>query len=130
MRTNEALWEKVKAEITTGDKGGNPGQWSARKAQMAVQEYKKRGGTYAGPLTKEAKSLKDWTAQDWRTKSGKPSLETGERYLPAKAITALSPAQYKATSKAKTKGLKAGKQFVKQPLAIAELVKKFRLGGS
>ena len=58
------------------------------------------------------KSLKDWGTQKWRTKSGKPSSETGERYLPEKAIKALSSAEYAATTKAKREGTKAGKQFV------------------
>jgi hypothetical protein len=72
------------------------------------------------------KSLKDWTAQKWTTKSGKPSSETGERYLPAKAIKALSAAEYAATTKAKREGTKAGKQFVKQPKKIAAKVKAYR----
>lgn len=72
------------------------------------------------------KSLKDWGKQDWRTKSGKPSSETGERYLPAKAIKALTPAEYAATSRAKREGTKAGKQFVKQPKKVAEKIKGYR----
>jgi hypothetical protein len=72
------------------------------------------------------KSLKDWGAQKWRTKSGKPSSETGERYLPEKAIKALSSAEYAATTKAKREGTKAGKQFVKQPKKVATKVARFR----
>jgi hypothetical protein len=72
------------------------------------------------------KSLKDWSAQKWRTKSGKPSSETGERYLPEKAIKALSSAEYAATTKAKREGTKAGKQFVKQPKKVAAKVARFR----
>jgi len=72
------------------------------------------------------KSLKDWSNQDWRTKSGKPSSETGERYLPAKAIKALTSAEYAATTKAKREGTKAGKQFVKQPKSIAKKTARFR----
>ena len=72
------------------------------------------------------KSLKDWSAQKWRTKSGKPSSETGERYLPEKAIKALSSAEYAATTKAKREGTKAGKQFVKQPKKVAAKVSRFR----
>ena len=72
------------------------------------------------------KSLKDWGAQDWRTKSGKPSSETGERYLPAAAIKALTPAEYAATSRAKREATKAGKQFAKQPKKVAEKIKSFR----
>jgi hypothetical protein len=67
-------------------------------------------------------SLKAWTEQKWRTKSGKPSSKTGERYLPEKAIKALSPAEYAATTKAKRAGKAAGKQFVPQPSKIAKKV--------
>ena len=74
------------------------------------------------------KSLKDWTSQKWRTKSGKPSAKTGERYLPEKAIKSLTSAEYAATTKAKRKGKAAGKQFVKQPKTIAKKTAKFRRG--
>jgi hypothetical protein len=72
------------------------------------------------------KSLKDWTAQKWRTKSGKPSSKTGERYLPENAIKALTPAEYAATTKAKRAGKKSGKQFVSQPKKIAAKTARFR----
>lgn len=72
------------------------------------------------------KDLVDWTKQKWRTKSGKPSSQTGERYLPEKAIKALSASEYAATTKAKREGTKQGKQFVKQPAAIAKKVRKYR----
>jgi hypothetical protein len=71
-------------------------------------------------------SLKDWGDQQWTTKSGKKSSETGERYLPKAAIKSLSNAEYAATTRAKRKGKKAGKQFVAQPKAIAKKTKKFR----
>ena len=61
------------------------------------------------------KSLKDWGDQKWRTKSGKRSSDTGERYLPEAAIKSLSAAEYAATTRAKRAGKSAGKQFVKQP---------------
>ena len=78
------------------------------------------------PLKKSQRSLKSWTKQKWRTKSGKKSSETGERYLPEKAIKALTPAEYAATSRAKRKGTKKGKQFVKQPKRIAKKTARFR----
>jgi hypothetical protein len=71
-------------------------------------------------------SLKDWGEQKWRTKSGKPSSKTGERYLPSAAINALSPAEYAATTKAKRAGKSAGKQFVKQPAKIAAKTARYR----
>lgn len=72
------------------------------------------------------KSLKDWTAQKWRTKSGKPSSKTGERYLPEAAIKALSPAEYAATTKAKRQGKAKGQQFVAQPKGVARKTARFR----
>lgn len=72
------------------------------------------------------KSLKAWTAQKWTTKSGKPSSQTGERYLPEKAIKVLSPAEYAATTRAKRAGKAAGKQFVPQPPKVKSKVKPFR----
>ena len=77
-------------------------------------------------LAKSQKSLKSWTKQKWRTKSGKPSAETGERYLPTSAIKSLSSAEYAATSRAKRQGTKQGKQFVKQPKSIAKKTARFR----
>jgi hypothetical protein len=71
-------------------------------------------------------SLKDWSSQNWRTKSGKPSSQTGERYLPEAAIKSLSSQEYAATTKAKREGTKAGKQFVKQPKSIAKKTAKYR----
>ena len=72
------------------------------------------------------KSLKDWTDQKWRTKSGKRSSDTGERYLPESAIKSLSPAEYAATTRAKRAGKAAGKQFVAQPKKIAAKTAKYR----
>ena len=72
------------------------------------------------------KSLINWGKQKWRTKSGKKSSETGERYLPSKAISALSNSEYAATTAAKRKGKAQGKQHVAQPKAIANKVRKYR----
>ena len=77
-------------------------------------------------LAKSQKSLKKWTKQKWRTKSGKKSAKTGERYLPEAAIKALSPKEYASTTRAKRRGTKKGKQFVKQPKRIAKKVRKYR----
>ncbi len=77
-------------------------------------------------LAKSQKSLKSWSKQKWRTKSGKPSAKTGERYLPEAAIKSLSPSEYAATTAAKRKGTKAGKQFVKQPKGVAKKTRKYR----
>ena len=72
------------------------------------------------------KSLKDWGDQKWQTKSGKPSSKTGERYLPAAAIKALSSSEYAATTKAKREGKAKGKQFVAQPKAVAAKTARYR----
>ncbi|ASF00103.1 hypothetical protein [uncultured virus] len=77
-------------------------------------------------LKQSQRSLKSWTKQKWRTKSGKPSAKTGERYLPTAAIKALSPSEYAATTRAKRKGKAAGKQFVKQPKGIAKKTRSYR----
>jgi hypothetical protein len=77
-------------------------------------------------IKKPQQSLKSWGEQKWTTKSGKKSSVTGERYLPEKAIKALSPAEYAATTKAKRAGKAAGKQFVAQPKSIKAKVKPFR----
>lgn len=82
------------------------------------------------PLKKSQRSLKAWTKQKWRTKSGKPSTQgkkaTGERYLPAAAIKSLSAAEYSATTRAKRKATKKGKQVSKQPKRIAKKTRKYR----
>lgn len=120
-KTNPALWEKAKAEA----KAKLGGKHSARAMQLAVSIYKKKGGGYKGAKSSSNKLAK-WTKQKWRTKSGKPSGETGERYLPEKAIKSLTPSEYARTTAAKRAGTKQGKQFVKQPKSIAKKVKRFR----
>ena len=101
------------------------GKHSARAMQLAVKYYKDAGGTYSGKK-KSTNKLSKWSKQKWRTKSGKPSSKTGERYLPEKAIKSLSSKEYAATTRAKRKGTAAGKQFVKQPKRIAAKTKRFR----
>ena len=129
-RTNEKLWKKVVAQVKASSKGGKPGQWSARKAQLAGKIYKDKGGSYSGEKTKAQKSLSKWTKEDWGTKSGKNSTQgkkaTGERYLPKKARDALSKEEYAATSRKKREDTKKGKQFSKQPKKIAKKTAKYR----
>lgn len=124
-KTKPELWKRIVAKVKRGDKGGDKGEWSARKAQLAVKLYKDAGGGYKGKKSAD-NSLAKWSKQKWRTKSGKPSGETGERYLPEKAIKALTPAEYAATTKAKRTGTKKGKQFVAQPKSIAKKTAKYR----
>ena len=128
--TNPAKREALKNKIMAGSKGGKPGQWSARKAQLLAQAYEKSGGGYTGPKTSKQKSLSKWTKEKWGTKSGKPSTQgpkaTGERYLPEKARKSLTVAEYAATSKAKREGTKKDKQFVAQPKSIAKKTARYR----
>lgn len=129
QRTDPKLWDKVKSEVTRNDKGGEPGQWSARKAQLAVQEYKKRGGGYVGGKSDD-NSLKQWTKEEWGTKSGRKSRDSGERYLPKKARTGLSDAEYAKTSAKKRADTKSGKQFSAQPKDIAKKTARNRSTGT
>jgi hypothetical protein len=128
--TKPELRERLKNQIVQGSKGGKPGQWSARKAQLLALAYEKAGGGYSGSKTDKQKSLSKWTKEDWGTKSGKPSTQgskaTGERYLPKKAREALTSSEYAATTRAKRKGTSAGKQFVKQPPKIAKKTARYR----
>ncbi|MEG8039262.1 hypothetical protein QP166_07865 [Sphingomonas sp. LR60] len=117
-KSDPALWEKVRDDVIAGAKGGRKGQWSARKAQLAVAEYKKRGGGYKGGKDAD-NSLHQWTEEDWGTKSGKPSEETGERYLPKEARKALSDKEYARTSAKKRADTRKGQQFSPQPDDVA-----------
>ena len=128
-RSDPQLWERVKRDLTRSEKGGKPDQWSARKAQLAVQEYKRRGGGYRGRKPKDT-SLEQWTEEEWGTKSGRKSLESGERYLPKRAREALSDEEYRATSDKKRRDLQRGRQHSRQPLRIAEKTARHRHGGT
>jgi hypothetical protein len=124
-KSDPGKWKRIVASVKASGKGGSPGQWSARKAQLATLRYKQSGGGYKGPK-KADNSLSKWSKEDWGTKSGKPSTQgseaTGERYLPKAARAKLTPAEYGATTRAKREGMKQGKQFVPQPKSIREKV--------
>lgn len=128
--TKPGLRESIKDRIMASGKGGKPGQWSARKAQLLAQAYEKAGGGYSGEKTSAQRSLSKWTGEKWGTKSGKPSTQgpkaTGERYLPKKAREALSKKEYAATSAKKRQDTKAGKQFSKQPEKVAKKTARYR----
>jgi len=125
VKSNPGKWKRIVASVKASGKGGKPGQWSARKAQLATQKYKGVGGGYKGPKQAD-NSLSQWTKEDWGTKSGKPSTQgpkaTGERYLPKQAREKLSSAEYAATTRAKREGMRQGKQFVPQPESIKKKV--------
>jgi len=125
-RTNETLWKSIVQKVKAENVGGtSPGQWSARKAQIAVKRYKDAGGRYVGPKSSK-NSLVRWSRQKWRTKSGRPSHVTGERYLPEEAIKHLSASQYRRTTEAKRRSMKRHRQFSKQPADVARITKRYR----
>ena len=126
-KTDPKLWDKVKRQVTEGDKGGKPGQWSARKAQLAVNEYKHEGGGYRGKKSGD-NHLVQWGKEDWGTKSGKQSGQTGERYLPKQAREAISDSDYKRTTAKKRADAAKGKQFSAQPSDVAAKTAPFRGG--
>ena len=123
-KSNPSLWKRIVASVKAGTKGGRAGQWSARKAQIAVARYKKAGGGYKGKK-KKSNSLSKWSKQKWRTSDGSKSRGK-KRYLPDAAWKALSPAERRATNRAKAAGNRKGKQFVKQPKRIAKKVRRYR----
>lgn len=123
-KTNPSKWKRIVAAVKAGTKGGRAGQWSARKAQIATARYKKSGGGYS-EAKKASNSLSKWSKQKWRTSDGSKS-EGKKRYLPDAAWKALSPAEKRATNRAKSAGNKKGKQFVSQPKSIAKKVSKYR----
>ena len=122
-KKNPKLWNRIKNQVKASGKGGKPGQWSARKAQLATQKYKASGGGYSGAKSSN-NSLKKWGNEDWGTKSGKNSTQgkeaTGERYLPKKKREKLTKKEYAATSRKKREDTKKGKQFSKQPEKVAQ----------
>jgi hypothetical protein len=124
-KDDPALWDKIKAEVLAGDKGGEAGEWSARKAQYAVAEYKKRGGGYRGKRDPH-NHLHEWTEEDWGTKSGHKSGETHERYLPKAAREALSDDEYRRTTAKKRADAKAGHQHSAQPKDVAQKTAPYR----
>lgn len=117
--TKPKLRNRLKRRIMAGDKGGKAGEWSARKAQLLAQEYRKAGGGYKGRKKKGQRSLEKWTREEWTTSDGKPAKRRDRkgrtvvnRYLPKKAWDKLSPAERRATNRKKRDASKRGRQFV------------------
>ncbi|MEV4483162.1 DUF5872 domain-containing protein [Micromonospora coxensis] len=113
--TKPELREQLKEEIKASDRGGRPGQWSARKSQLLTQEYKRHGGGFEGPKDERQKSLQRWGAEEWQTSQGDTRArrggETG-RYLPKQAWQELSPEQRRATDAKKRRASRSGRQYV------------------
>ncbi len=117
--TKPDLREHIKEEVMAGDKGGKPGQWSARKAQLVAHEYVAEGGGYKHPRNESQEHLKQWGDEHWHTADGKPAIRADEhggeethRYLPDEAWKELSPEERNATDAKKVKASRKGKQFV------------------
>jgi hypothetical protein len=113
------LREKIKTKVMAGNKGGRPGQWSARKAQLVTNEYKSEGGGFKQPRNAAQKSLKKWGDEKWHTSDDKKETrsKSTHRYLPEKAWKELSPSERKATDRKKVLASRRGKQFVKNTVA-------------
>jgi hypothetical protein len=125
--TDPKLRERLKKKILAGDKGGDPGEWSARKAQLLTKEYEKAGGGYqSSKRTKSQKSLEGWTEEKWTTSDGGPSEREGGkvRYLPRAAWEQLSNEEKQKANETKRKGDKAGRQFVPNPEAAKKARKQ------
>ncbi|WFE40725.1 hypothetical protein [Micromonospora sp. WMMD998] len=113
--TKPELRERLKEEIRAADKGGRPGQWSARKSQLLTNEYKKQGGGFEGPKDARQRSLQRWGGERWQTRSGgtraRHDGET-ERYLPKQAWEEMSESERRATDTRKRRASRSGRQYV------------------
>lgn len=131
--TDPELRRRLKEEIQASDKGGERGQWSARKSQLLVQAYEKHGGGYKGDKDEAAKSLEAWTNQNWQTKEGKAEArqEDGstKRYLPAEAWNLLSDGEQQATERKKKQGSRKGEQYVENTPAAKKARQATTSGG-
>ena len=120
--TDPQMRERLKEEIKASDKGGAPGQWSARKSQMLTQAYEQHGGGYysAGRKTSSQRSLEEWTDQEWQTESGSAHARNDgqtERYLPKQAWEELTERQRRETKQKKREASQRGRQHSSNPPA-------------
>jgi len=121
--TDPELRRRLKGEIMAGDRGGEPGRWSARKSQLLAREYEKHGGGYKGERkSDEARHLDEWTAQDWQTEHGDDRARhedgTTERYLPREVWERLSDKEKREAEKAKQEASKHGEQRAPYTAAV------------
>ena len=133
--TDPGLRARLKDEVVAGDKGGKPGQWSARKAQLLKQEYEQAGGGYLGEKDATQQHLTEWTHEDWQTSDGEGRARTDapdekggatKRYLPKEAWDHLSEEEKRATNAAKAQGSRHGEQFVPNTEAAARAGREAR----
>jgi len=125
-RTNERMWQSIKRSVLKGSKGGLPGKWSARKAQIATRMYKSRGGKYKGRRSPQ-NSLTRWSKQQWRYSSARNSKQKRGRYLPSVVHKHLSSRSRNAENR--RKGSKRGKR-VPYGSEVKRLMKKYRIYSS
>ncbi|SDQ39843.1 hypothetical protein [Quadrisphaera sp. DSM 44207] len=133
--TDPALRARLKEEIQAGDRGGRPGQWSARKAQLLAHEYEAAGGGYRGEKDATQQHLSEWTEEEWQTADGSSRARTGQegegggathRYLPKAAWEALSEEEKAEAEATKRAGSEHGEQFVPNPPAAAQASREAR----
>lgn len=134
------MFQNIKSSNVQGTAAG---KWSARKAQLLAKRYKAAGGGYkemggmvdmveslkSGGMKGPQMSLKKWSDQKWRTKSGKRSTDTGERYLPSSVIESMSPGQIAAENRKKRAANKAGKGSAPYSKEVASKVRNAKKGG-
>lgn len=116
--THPRMREDIKEQIKASDKGGEPGQWSARKSQLLKQEYEKRGGGYKGEKEQSQRELTEWSQEEWQTKEGESQARQGDRtkrYLPKEAWQRMSEDEKQQAEEDKREGSKRGKQHVANP---------------
>lgn len=128
--TDLQLRDRIKAEVTAGDRGGKPGQWSARKAQLVAAEYKRAGGEYTTDKEHEsagAKHLDEWTDEQWQTSDGSADADHGRRrYLPKEAWEQLTDEEKQQTDRVKADGDAHGEQYVANTPAAARAGRRVR----
>tara|TARA_A100001391_G_scaffold160355_1_gene118970 strand:+ start:317 stop:712 length:396 start_codon:yes stop_codon:yes gene_type:complete len=124
-KTKPKLWKRIVASVKSSSKGGRPGQWSARKAQIATARYKKAGGGYRGKKSSSNKLTK-WSKQKWdyvsKGDKKKPRAKRG-RYLPESVRKSLSKSEKAATNRAKRAATRKGKQRAKYSKKVARKVR-------
>lgn len=115
--THPELRQRLKEQIQASGKGGEPGQWSARKAQLLKQEYEKHGGGYIGGKDREQRDLTEWSQEEWQTRDGEAEARGSEgeetkRYLPKEAWQKMSREEARRTDQRKREASRKGRQFV------------------
>ncbi len=123
IKSNPKLWESIKKKVKRSSKGGPSGKWSARKAQLAVKEYKSRGGKYKGKKSR-TNSLRKWTREDWGYVKGSNPKKRRGRYLPRVVREHLTPSERRSENR--RKGSKRGK-WVSYSKSVSKKMRKYKI---